>query len=178
MTWGSTRCVVLYPFPCGRRRLQITLCWCRCELGFTILWSTWTFGQLWQHCGYCSTYYERKEYYNAKNPTSSKRAFYNSSKLWFCFKRFLVQIYSDLLVYLHVFHFDGSKILRVGLCEGGGIKVWTEHDYYFKSDSVKLTLGYSLIVMSVLFYGYSLCVNKYEGTIVGGQSRVQEPSLS
>ena len=68
------------------------------------------------NCGFCSTYHEWMEYYNAKNPTSScKRAFYNStSKRWFCLKRFLVQIYSNLLVcYLHVLHSDTSKIWGV-----------------------------------------------------------------
>ena len=35
---------------------------------------------------------------------------------------------------------------------------------------MKLTLGYSLIVMSVSFYAYSLCVNKYGDMIVSSES--------
>ena len=51
-----------------------------------------------------------------------------------------------------------------------------KHDHYFKSDSAKLTLVYSPIVKSMSFCTYSLCVNKYGGTIVDSQSRIQEPS--
>ena len=80
------------PFSCGRKRLQITFCLGRCEFGFTILWITSTFWQLWRHCGLCSTYHEWNEYYNAKNSISSKRAFYNStSKILFSLKSFFGQ---------------------------------------------------------------------------------------
>ena len=115
MSWGSTRCVVLYPFSWGRKRLQITFCWGRCEFGFTIFWNASTFWQLWRHYGFCSTYHEWNKYCNPKNSTLSKRAIYNSTlKLWFCLKSFFVQIYSSLfLYYLHMLHCDAHKICGV-----------------------------------------------------------------
>ena len=116
MSWRLTRCVILYHFLCGRKRLQITFCLGRCEFGFTILWNTRTFWQLWRLCGFCSNYHEWKEYYNAKNSISSKRAFHNSpSKFWFCLKSLFVQIYSGLLVYyLDVLHSDAGIIWGCG----------------------------------------------------------------
>ena len=106
----------LYPFSCWRKRLQINFCWGRCEFSFTILWNAATFWQLWRHCGLCSTIMNERNITMARDSASSKRAFYNStSKLWFCLKRFFVQIYFSLFVYyLHALHSDARKI-----CGGG-----------------------------------------------------------
>ena len=77
--------------------------------------------ELFDDIGFCSPYHEWKESCNGKNPTSSKRAFYNSaSKRWFCLKRFLVQCCSSLLVWcFHVLHSDTSKIWGIGVCAEG-----------------------------------------------------------
>ena len=92
------------------------------------------------------------------------------------FDSFFVQIYSSLLVYyLLVLDADTRKIWGDGGIVWGGQTVRIEHDYYFKSDNVDLILGYSPIVMSMSSsYAYSLCVNRYWGTMMGDQSCIQE----
>ena len=72
-------------------------------------------------------------------------------------------------------HADAREIWGVGGTVWGGQIVCIEHDYYFKSDNLNLILGYSPIVMSMSSsYAYSLCVNRYWGTMMGDQSCIQE----
>ena len=72
-------------------------------------------------------------------------------------------------------HADAREIWGGGGIVWGGQTVCIEHDYYFKSDSVNLILGYSPIVMSMSSsYAYSLRVNRYWGTIMGDHSCIQE----
>ena len=75
MSWGSTRCVVLYPFSWGRKRLQITFSWGRCEFGFTIFWNASTFWQLWRHYGFCSTFMNETNIAMPRTPHQVKELF-------------------------------------------------------------------------------------------------------
>ena len=107
---GSRPAVLfLYLFSCGRKRLQINF---SLNLALPYCETPQLFGSTDDIVDFAALIKNERNITMPRDSASSKTAFYNStSKLWFCLKRFFVQICSSLFIYyLHALHSDARKI--------------------------------------------------------------------